>query len=188
MIDRGCTMPRMSAIYLCLAALAASALAGCAQAPPYPEPTVYWGTFPQQPPDYSPDYASVPVVDRKGRTRYVLVPKACLTPDATEPPFLGPHLPPGCANAHNLQHMAERSAPLLRLRRRGRRKSTFTAPRAPWGVACRVRPAPCRRRPGLRAGPRRQPGRGECRHAGLLGSGRFTSILRCNVDAASPNT
>ena len=36
MIDRGCTMLRMSAVYLCLA-VAASALAGCAAAPPYPE-------------------------------------------------------------------------------------------------------------------------------------------------------
>ena len=75
-------MLRMSAVYLCLA-VAASALAGCAAAPPYPDQTVYWGTFPQQPPDYSPDYASVPVVDPKGRTRYVLVPRACLVPDPT---------------------------------------------------------------------------------------------------------
>jgi hypothetical protein len=82
-------MPRMSAVYLCLA-VAASALAGCAAAPPYPSSSVYWGTFPEQPPDYSPDYASVPVVARNGRTRYVLVPKACLVPDPTEPPFLGP--------------------------------------------------------------------------------------------------
>jgi hypothetical protein len=117
-------MLRRSAVYLCLA-VAASALAGCAAAPPYPEPSVYWGTFPQQPPDYSPDYASVPVVDRRGRTRYVLVPKACLTPDATEPPFLGPHLPPGCANAHNLQRMAERQGDLVRGRPLG------AAPAAP---------------------------------------------------------
>jgi len=117
-------MLRMSAVYLCLA-VAASALAGCAAAPPYPDSTVYWGTFPQQPPDYSPDYASVPVVDRKGRTRYVLVPRACLTPDGTEPPFLGPHLPPGCANAHNLQRMAERQSDLVRGRPLG------AAPAAP---------------------------------------------------------
>jgi type IV pilus biogenesis protein CpaD/CtpE len=125
MIDRGFLMPRMSAIYLCVAALAASALAGCAQAPPYGQPTVYWGSFPQQPPDYSPDYASVPVVDHRGRTRYVLVPKACLTPDGTEPEFLGPHLPPGCANAHNLQRMAERQGDLVRGRPLG------AAPAAP---------------------------------------------------------
>ena len=119
-------MPRMSAIYLCLA-VAASALGGCAVAPPIATPTVYWGSFPQQPPDYSPDYASVPVVGRNGRTRYVLVPKACLTPDATEPPFLGPHLPPGCANAHNLQRMAERQSDLVRGRPLGAAPAAPTA-------------------------------------------------------------
>jgi hypothetical protein len=103
-------MPRMSAVYLCLA-VAASALAGCA--PPLHDQTVYWGTFPEQPPDYSPDYTSVPVVAPNGKTRWVLVPKACLVPDATEPPLLGPHLPPGCANAHNLQRMAERKSDLV---------------------------------------------------------------------------
>jgi hypothetical protein len=119
-------MLRMSAVYLCLA-VAASALAGCAAAPPYPDSTVYWGTFPQQPPDYSPDYASVPVVDHKGRTRYVLVPRACLTPDGTEPQFLGPHLPPGCANAHNLQRMAERQSDLVRGRPLGAAPAAPTA-------------------------------------------------------------
>jgi hypothetical protein len=116
-------MPRMSAVYLCLA-VAASALGGCAAAPPYPEPTVYWGTFPQ---DYSPDYASVPVVAPNGRTRYVLVPKACLVPDATEPPFLGPHLPPGCANTYNLQRMAERKSDLVRGRPLGAAPAAPTA-------------------------------------------------------------
>ena len=43
MIHRGRTMPRMSAVYLCLA-VAASALAGCA-APPYPNPSVVLGHF-----------------------------------------------------------------------------------------------------------------------------------------------
>lgn len=118
-------MPRMSAVYLCLA-VAASALAGCA-APPYPNPTVYWGTFPEQPPDYSPDYASVPVVAPNGRTRYVLVPKACLVPDPTEPPLLGPHLPPGCANAHNLRRMAERQSDLVRGRPLGAAPAAPTA-------------------------------------------------------------
>ena len=66
-------MPHMSAVFLCLA-VAALALAGCAPAL-YPESTVYWGTFPEQPPDYSPDYTHVPVVGRDGRTRMVLVPK-----------------------------------------------------------------------------------------------------------------
>jgi len=119
-------MPRMSAVYLCLA-VAASALAGCAAAPPYPSPSVYWGTFPEQPPDYSPDYVSVPVVGRNGRTHYVLVPKACLVPDATEPPFLGPHLPPGCANAYNLQRMAERQSDLVRGRPLGAAPAAPTA-------------------------------------------------------------
>ena len=59
MIHRGYTMPFKSAVYLCLA-VAASALAGCA--PPLGYSTVYWGDFPQQPPDYSPDYTRVPVV------------------------------------------------------------------------------------------------------------------------------
>jgi hypothetical protein len=118
-------MPRMSAVYLCLA-VAASALAGCAP-PLSPTPTVYWGTFPEQPPDYSPDYASVPVVAPNGRTRYVLVPKACLVPDPTEPPLLGPHLPPGCANAHNLQRMAERKSDLVRGRPLGAAPAAPTA-------------------------------------------------------------
>ena len=116
-------MLRMSAVYLCLA-VAASALAGCA--PPLNQ-TVYWGTFPEQPPDYSPDYASVPVVAPNGRTRYVLVPKACLEPDPTEPPLLGPHLPPGCANAHNLQRMAERQSDLVRGRPLGAAPAAPTA-------------------------------------------------------------
>ena len=119
-------MPRMSAVYLCLP-VAASALAGCAAAPPYPSPSVYWGTFPEQPPDYSPDYVSVPVVGRNGRTHYVLVAKACLEPDPTEPPFLGPHLPPGCANAYNLQRMAERKADLVRGRPLGAAPAAPTA-------------------------------------------------------------
>ena len=111
-------MQRMSAIYLGLAVVA-SALAGCA--PPLyqtvadqpPHYSVYWGSFPEQPPDYSPDYTSVPVVGRNGKTRWVMVPKSCLVPDATEPPLLGPHLPPGCANAYNLQRMAERKSDLV---------------------------------------------------------------------------
>ena len=55
----------------------------------------------------------MPVVAPNGETRWVLVPIACLVPDATEPPLLGPHLPPGCANAHNLQRMAERKSDLV---------------------------------------------------------------------------
>jgi hypothetical protein len=117
-------MPSRSAIYLCLA-VAASALAGCA--PPPPNAAVYWGDFAQQPPDYSPDYTRMAVVAPNGRTRYVLVPKACLGPDPTEPPFLGPHLPPGCANAHNLQRMAERQSDLVHGRPLGAAPAAPTA-------------------------------------------------------------
>ena len=150
-------MLRTSAVYLCLA-VAASALAGCAAAPPYPDQTVYWGTFPQQPPDYSPDYASVPVVDRRGRTRYVLVPRACLGADPTEPPFLGPHCRRAAPtritfsawpSASPIWFAAARSAPLLRLRRRERHRNTSMAPRAPWAAAFRVRRAPRRRASGM---------------------------------------
>lgn len=117
-------MPSKSAVYLCLA-LATSALAGCA--PPLYTETVYWGAFPQQPPDYSPDYTRVPVVGPNGRTRYVLVPKACLTPDSTEPQLMGPHLPPGCANAHNLQRMAESQSDLVNGRPLGEAPAAPTA-------------------------------------------------------------
>ena len=89
--------------------------------------TVYWGTFPDQPPDYSPDYTHVPVVGRDGRTRMVLVPKACLVPDPTEPPPLGPHLPPGCANAYNLLRMAERKSDLVHGRPLGAAPAAPTA-------------------------------------------------------------
>ena len=117
-------MPRLSAVYLGLA-VATSALAGCA--PPLPSGSVYWGTFPEQPLDYSPDYTRVPVVDRNGRTRYALVPKACLSPDPTEPLLMGPHLPPGCANAHNLQRMAEREGDLVQGRPLGAAPAAPTA-------------------------------------------------------------
>jgi hypothetical protein len=114
----------MSAVYLCLA-VAASALAGCAPPLYQNQGTVNWSTFPEQPPDYSPDYTYVPVVAPNGRTRWVMVPRSCLVPDATEPQFLGPHLPPGCANAYDLQRMAERKSDLVRGRPLG------AAPAAP---------------------------------------------------------
>jgi hypothetical protein len=147
-------MPRMSAVYLCLAVVAL-ALVGCA--PPLYYQTVYWGTFPEQPPDYSPDYTSVPVVAPNGKTRWVLVPKACLVPDATEPPLLGPHLPPGCANTHNLQRMAEHKSDLVR----GRPPGAAPQLRRPSGAGVHLwhqghlgrRPFPAgsqRDRPGLR--------------------------------------
>jgi hypothetical protein len=131
MIHRGCTMPHRSAVFLCLA-VAALGLAGCALAPPpYPAPAVWgqhhWGSFPVQPPDYSPDYTYVPVVARDGRTRMVLVPKACLVADPTQLPALGPLAPPGCANAYNLLRMAERKADLVRGRPLGAAPAAPTA-------------------------------------------------------------
>ena len=124
-------MPNMSAVYLCVA-VAASALAGCALAPPpYPAPVVWgehlWGTWPAQPPDYSPDYAYVPVVGADGVTRTVLVPKACMVPDPTHLPALGPHLPPGCANAYNLLRIAERKSDVVHGRPLGAAPAAPTA-------------------------------------------------------------
>ena len=119
MIHRGCTMPHKSAVYLCLA-VAALALAGCAPVL-YPS-SLYWGNFPEQPPDYSPDYTYVPV-----NGRMVLVPNACLVPDPTELPTLGPHLPPGCANAYNLLRMAERKSDLVHGRPEGASPASPTA-------------------------------------------------------------
>jgi len=80
----------------------------------------------QLPPDYSPNYAYVPVASpgRPDRVRYVLAPDACLMPDPTDKQ-LGPRLPPGCANAANLLAMTERKHDLVEGRRLG------AAPAAP---------------------------------------------------------
>jgi len=140
-------MPHMSAQYLCLA-VAALAIAGCAPTP-YAQTGAYGGycyylpdyaavtpaaspvtgvhCFPQQPPDYSPDYVYVPVVRADGGTRMVLAPKACLVADPTELPHLGPHSPPGCANAWNLLRMAERKGDLLHGRPLGAAPAAPTA-------------------------------------------------------------
>lgn len=117
-------MPRMAALYVCLA-VACIALASCAQVPIYSESPY---SFAEPPPDYSPDYVYVPVVATDQPCcvqRWVLVPRACLVADPTEPPRLGPRLPPGCANAFNLLRMAERKTDLLNGRRLG------AAPAAP---------------------------------------------------------
>ena len=146
MIHRGCTMPLMSAVSRCLA-VAAFALGGCAPpafvaapaafvatggycyylpdanyipvTPPGPYPVTLVHCFAMQPPDYSPDYVYRP----DGQ----LVPKACLVGDATELPALGPHLPPGCANAHNLARMAESKSDLLHGRPHGAAPAAPTA-------------------------------------------------------------
>jgi hypothetical protein len=74
------------------------------------------GACAQLPPDYSPNYSYIPVVspDRPNRVHYVLAPDACLTPDLTDNRLGAPRLPPGCANAYNLQRMADRQGDLVR--------------------------------------------------------------------------
>jgi hypothetical protein len=103
-------MPRRLPIRLCIAAVLLG-IEGCSQLPP----------------DYSPHYGYVPVVSpqRPDRIRYVLVPDACRVADPTDPGYFGPLLPPGCANAYNLQRMAERERDLVRGRPLG------AAPAAP---------------------------------------------------------
>jgi hypothetical protein len=65
------------------------------------------------PPDYSPHYTKVGVLKPDGREKKVLVPEACMTPDDQSVADLGPErLPPGCANAYNLQRMAARKRDL----------------------------------------------------------------------------
>lgn len=87
----------------------------------------------QLPPDVSPDYHYVPVVSPypnygpPTRTRYALLPDACLVPDPTDPVFLGPHIPPGCANAHNLEFMVERKHDLLKGRPLGKAPGVTSA-------------------------------------------------------------
>lgn len=73
-------------------------------------------------PDYSPRYKHVTVMNEHGGTKRVLAPEACLTPDERTPAETattkvpgdpgGDRLPPGCANAYNLQRMAERKRDL----------------------------------------------------------------------------
>ena len=159
-------MPRMSAVYLCLA-VAASALAGCAPAPLYPESTVYWGTFPEQPPDYSPDYTS----RARGRQEWPHTlcarPESlpCAGPDRASAPWdricrrAAPTRTTSSAwpSASLTWFTAARSAPLPRLRRRERRRNTFMAPRAPWGAAFRARRAALPQGPGTESETEKPP-------------------------------
>jgi hypothetical protein len=104
-------MIRLTPVHLCLTA-ALLALGGCAL-----------------PPDYSPNYSYIPVpaptAKHPDRVNYVLAADACLTPDPTASIPTGPLLPPGCANAYNLQRMADREHDLVNGRKLGR------APAAP---------------------------------------------------------
>lgn len=86
------------------------------------------------PPDYSPGYSYV----ASSGGSDVLAPDACLAEPADIPPArrspsdsltpeLGPHLPPGCANAYNLQLMAERKSDLVKGRKMGPASGAVTA-------------------------------------------------------------
>jgi hypothetical protein len=104
-------MIRLTQVHLYLAA-ALLALGGCSL-----------------PPDYSPNYSYIPVpaptAKHPDRVEYVLAADACLLPDPTAATPTGPLLPPGCANAYNLQRMADREHDLVEGRKLGR------APAAP---------------------------------------------------------
>jgi hypothetical protein len=76
------------------------------------------------PPDYSPNFAQVPVVSPDRVVRYQLVPEACLVPDPTDTQ-LAPRLPPGCANNANLLAMVEQKRDVVHGRKLG------AAPAAP---------------------------------------------------------
>jgi hypothetical protein len=88
--------------------LAVMALAGCSEF---------------YPPEYSPHYSYIPSETSR---KPVLAPDACLTPDPSDT-ALGPHLPPGCANAYNLQQMAERERDLVEGRRLGKAPGVTSA-------------------------------------------------------------
>ncbi|TWH00090.1 hypothetical protein L598_001100000060 [Mesorhizobium sp. J18] len=113
-----------------MAMLSLLTAAGCASAPP----------------DHSAGYSYVSTNSftdtGKGVGGSILVPDACLGEPAdsspqpaqtigTVVPQLGPHLPPGCANAYNLQLMAENQRDLVEGRRLG------PAPAAPTVRAAR---------------------------------------------------
>lgn len=97
-------MPRPVRLLACLTAI----LLGC-------------GACAQLPPDYSPNYSYIPAYspDRPDRVRYVLAPEACLAPDLTDNRLGAPRVPPGCANAYNLQGMADRQGDLVHGRQLG---------------------------------------------------------------------
>jgi hypothetical protein len=66
-----------------------------------------------RPAEHSPNYGYVTRVAENGRTKKVLVPEACMAAEAPSPAGDEPQrLPPGCANAYNLQRMVERKKDL----------------------------------------------------------------------------
>jgi hypothetical protein len=111
-------MIRLTPVHLCFAA-ALLALGGCSL-----------------PPDYSPNYSYIavpaPTAKHPNRVEYVLAADACLLPDPTAAIPTGPLLPAGCANAYNLQRMADREHDLVEGRKLGR------APAAPSARAAEI--------------------------------------------------
>ncbi|RWO84772.1 hypothetical protein [Mesorhizobium sp.] len=95
----------------------------------------------QQPQEYSPGYSYVSTDtggSQKGVGGSVLAPNACLNEpadddrsaaatDLTIVRGVGSHLPPGCANAYNLQRMAESQRDLVEGRRMGAAAAAPTA-------------------------------------------------------------
>ncbi len=74
------------------------------------------------PPDISANYQVLylPGETPGARPTAIVAPDACLQQDPTRYPFdLDPHLPPGCANAYNLERMVERKADLFHGRKLG---------------------------------------------------------------------
>lgn len=84
---------------------------------------------PKMPPEYSPNYTYVDVEAPDGRLKHVLVPDACMAEEEEEPMAkMGERrLPPGCANAFNLQRMVERRQDLVKGRAMGRAPVTPAA-------------------------------------------------------------
>lgn len=85
---------------------------------------------PPLPPEYSPNYSYVDMVGPDGRMKRVLVPDACMTePEEPSAAGLGEErmLPPGCANAFNLQRMVARKKDLVQGRPIGRAPAATTA-------------------------------------------------------------
>jgi hypothetical protein len=87
------------------------------------------GACAELPPDVSPNYIRVPIVspENPNKVKYVLVPEACLDRDPTVDNTLGETLPPGCANAYNLQRMTERKSDVEHGRPLGKAAGVTTA-------------------------------------------------------------
>lgn len=85
----------------------------------------------QTPGDYSPNYSYVSVVSEKnpGRVKKALVPNSCFGASEAEDVDRDgkSRLPPGCANAFNLQRMAERESDLVHGRPLGKASGAVSA-------------------------------------------------------------